>query len=173
MMTRSKRVVCTAPPNDGSRDHRCGVPQVGFDAFYTYFGSDGFTYGSTARNWPKLAALAQRHGLDFIPSVGPGYVDTRVRPWNAQTTRDRDGGRYYDKMWRAATARDVAPRAVTITSWNEWHEGTQIEPAADGARSSGGIDAPFKYLEYTGGGPWLYVDKTARWATEYDPPSRA
>ena len=39
--------------------------------------------------------------------------------------------------------------------------------------SSGGIDAPFKYLEYTGGGPWLYVDKTARWATEYDPPFRA
>ena len=48
--------------------------------------------------------------------------DTRVRP--------RRDGATYDSMWRGA----VQARAdlVTITSYNEWHEGTQIEPARGG-----------------------------------------
>ena len=52
---------------------------VGFDAFYTYFASDGFTYGSSTANWAQLVAMAARHGIEFIPSVGPGYIDTQVR----------------------------------------------------------------------------------------------
>ena len=60
------------------------------------------------------------------PSVGPGYDarrgsgDPRVKP--------RRNGATYDAMWRAAIAAKAD--RVTITSFNEWHEGTQIEPAA-------------------------------------------
>jgi len=32
---------------------------AGFDGFYTYFASDGFTYGSTTRYWGQLAELAR------------------------------------------------------------------------------------------------------------------
>ena len=38
--------------------------------------------------------------------------------------------RYYDNEWKAAIAAHA--RWVGITSFNEWHEGTQIEPAARG-----------------------------------------
>ena len=38
-------------------------------------------------------------------------------------------GQSYDQMWQAAVR--AAPDVVTITSYNEWHEGTQIEPARD------------------------------------------
>lgn len=31
--------------------------------------------------------------------------------------------------WAAALELRPSPRSVTITSWNEWGEGTQIEPA--------------------------------------------
>lgn len=98
-----------------------------FDGFYTYFAADGFVYGSTVRHWPKLASFARENKLLFIPSVGPGYIDTRIRPWNSRTTRSRDGGGYYDKMFEGAI--DCAPALISITSYNEWHKGTQIEPA--------------------------------------------
>ena len=30
-------------------------------------------------------------GLIFVPSVGPGYNDVRIRPWNAHNTKARRG----------------------------------------------------------------------------------
>ena len=67
------------------------------------------------------------HRLLFIPSIGPGYIDTRIRPWNDRNTKDRENGQYYERMFEAAIA--VNPELISITSFNEWHEGTQIEPA--------------------------------------------
>jgi hypothetical protein len=54
-----------------------------------------------------------------------GYSDARVRPWNQRNTKDRRGGQYYRESWSAAAA--LNPSFISITSWNEWHEGTQIE----------------------------------------------
>jgi glycoprotein endo-alpha-1,2-mannosidase len=92
----------------------------GFDGVYTY---DLLRYGpSTFR---PLCARAHAAHLLCAPSVGPGYEafratsDPRVRP--------RRNGKTYDAMWRAAIA--AGPDRITITSYNEWHEGTQIEPA--------------------------------------------
>jgi hypothetical protein len=93
-------------------DHFAGV--------YTY---DVFSFGPGT--FGSLCARAHRAGLLCAPSVGPGYDalratgDTRIRP--------RDGGATYDAMWKAAIA--AGADRVTITSYNEWHEGTQIEPA--------------------------------------------
>ena len=74
----------------------------GFDGFYTYFASDGFAYGSTTANWPYLSQFAEDKKLIYIPCVGPGYVDTRIRPWNERNTKDRDSGRYYEEMMKNA-----------------------------------------------------------------------
>ncbi|KAI7837064.1 hypothetical protein COHA_009063 [Chlorella ohadii] len=115
----------------------------GFDGFYTYFASEAVSFGADPANWPELAAWAWRHGRLFIPSVGPGYDDSRIRPWNAAATRPRQGGARYRHWWEAALA--VQPAAVSITSYNEWGEGTQIEPAkvfpAGGGSSIGSRDA--------------------------------
>lgn len=46
--------------------------------FYTYFATNGFTYGSTWKNWRSLSKFAHQNGLIFVPSVGPGYIDTQV-----------------------------------------------------------------------------------------------
>lgn len=127
----------------------------GFDGFYTYFATDGFTYGSTPRHWPALAAWAREHDKLFIPCVAPGYIDTRIRPWNGGNTRDRENGAYYDRMWSAAL--EVSPALVGITSFNEWHEGTQIEPAVPKRV------ADFTYLDYGPLAPDYYLDRTAHW----------
>ena len=41
--------------------------------------------------------------------------------------KPRRHGKTYDLMWTAALS--AGADFVTITSYNEWHEGTQIEPA--------------------------------------------
>jgi len=127
----------------------------GFDGFYTYFATDGFTYGSTTRNWPRLAEWARAHGKLFVPCVAPGYIDTRIRPWNEVNTRNRDSGLYYDRMWKAAVAE--SPELIGITSFNEWHEGTQIEPAIPKAIPG------FTYLDYRPRDPDHYLHRTASW----------
>lgn len=134
----------------------------GFDGFYTYFATDGFTYGSTPRNWPALADWARRHGKLFVPCVAPGYIDTRIRPWNGVNTRDREAGSYYDRMWSAALG--ISPELVAITSFNEWHEGTQIEPAVP--RQIPG----FTYLDYRPLADDAYLKRTAEWVDRLERP---
>ena len=130
---------------------------AGFDGIYTY---DILVYGGGT--FARLCEQARRRLLLCAPSVGPGYDarraltgDTRVKP--------RRGGRTYDGMWRAA----LRARAdiVTITSYNEWHEGTQIEPArphvdADGERYVGYEGAWGRYGKRA---ERAYLDRTRYW----------
>ena len=133
--------------------------RAGFDGFYTYFATDGFTYGSTLENWPALRAYARDNGLLFVPSVGPGYCDTRIRPWNDANTRSRETGAYYDRAFAAALA--ASPDFISITSFNEWHEGTQIEPAVPKRTEA------FTYLDYEGLPPSYYLERTAYWVRRW------
>jgi hypothetical protein len=125
--------------------------RAGFDGFYTY---DILLYGGA--KFRRLCAQAHRAGILCAPSVGPGYDaqlatgDPRVKP--------RDDGATYDCMWRAALRAHAD--LVTITSYNEWSEGTQIEPAGHGGR----------YESYDGAyglhgrvAQDAYVIRTARW----------
>ncbi len=99
--------------------------RAGFTGFYTYdiLVYDGAKFG-------RMCDQARALGILCAPSVGPGYEataatgDTRVKP--------RLAGGTYDSMWRAAN--DARADIVTITSYNEWSEGTQIEPAGHGGR---------------------------------------
>ncbi|TKJ37915.1 alpha-mannosidase [candidate division LCP-89 bacterium B3_LCP] len=130
-----------------------------FDGFYTYFATDGFTYGSTTANWRKQANWALENDKIFIPCVGPGYVDTRIRPWNAVNERSRERGAYFDRMFEAAIA--VKPHFIGVTSFNEWHEGTQIEPAIPKAING------FKYEDYAPLQPDFYLNRARFWIGKF------
>jgi glycoprotein endo-alpha-1,2-mannosidase len=132
-----------------------------FDGFYTYFASDGFAYGSTTSNWPDMSAFAHENNLIYIPSVGPGYIDTRIRPWNEKNTKSRDKGRYYEKMY--AHAVNTSADFISITSFNEWHEGTQIEPAIPKKLAS------YTYEDYGAAtDPLFYIKKTRELVRKYE-----
>lgn len=133
----------------------------GFDGFYTYFATTGFTYGSTPAHWKGLSRWARQNGLIFIPCVGPGYEDRRIRPWNGRNARYREKGAYYARMFQAAI--EAAPPIIGITSFNEWHEGTQIEPAVPKK-----IDT-FTYLDYSPLPPEHYLDLTREWCERFQP----
>ena len=124
---RGKAYDCIAIGLLVEKSHMSAMVAGGFDGFYTYFASDGFSYGSDTSHWATLAKYAADKGLVFIPSIGPGYDDTKVRPWNARTTKKREDGGYYKRMF--VTALEAGATFISITSFNEWHEGTQIEPA--------------------------------------------
>jgi len=72
----------------------------------------------------------------WCAGVVPGYDDRKVR--KPGTYISREGGKYYERIWRAAIESEAD--IITICSWNEWHEGTEIEP---------GKELGFKYLIMT------------------------
>jgi glycoprotein endo-alpha-1,2-mannosidase len=128
----------------------------GFHGVYTY---DVLTVGGD--RFARLCDQARRQRLLCAPSVGPGYdarravADQRVKP--------RRHGRTYDAMWTAALG--ARADVVTVTSYNEWHEGTQIEPAR----------ARHGHLGYDGA--WglrgrraerAYLDRTAYWTRRFE-----
>ena len=59
-----------------------------------------------------------------VGTVSPGF-DDRILRGPDRPVVSRDGGRYL-ATWDAAVAGD--PDMVLVTSWNEWYEGTEIEP---------------------------------------------
>lgn len=128
--------------------------KAGFDGSYTYFASTSFTFGSNPKNWKWLSEMSQKLDMVFIPSVGPGYDDTALRPWNADTKQDRASGKYYREMIASALELDI--EAVSITSFNEWGEGTQIEPAVPFTPS----DGKRVYLNYAPLQPESYLAMT-------------
>lgn len=144
---------------DNIKDQAPIILDAHFDGFYTYFSSLGFSYGSTPTNWASMQKWAEENDKIFIPSVGPGYIDTRVRPWNTTATRHRNDCRYYDVMYSKAI--EAKPSFISITSFNEWHEGSQIEPAIPYK-----IPA-FTYLDYGELAPDYFLTRTAHWIGKF------
>jgi glycoprotein endo-alpha-1,2-mannosidase len=127
----------------------------GFDGLYTY---DVVTWNGN--NFARLCGQARRAGLLCAPSVGPGY-DARLVTQDS-VLRPRLHGQTYDRMWRAAVRAKAD--LVTITSYNEWQEGTQIEPAR----------VQIERASYEGAwGKWgapaqrAYLDATFQWVLRY------
>lgn len=83
----------------------------------------------------RIAGYNALHHTGRIWAAGvlPGYDDTRI-PGRAGTYRvPRRAGATYRESWRAAVGS--RPAWITITSFNEWFEGTMIEPSRrDGSR---------------------------------------
>ena len=64
----------------------------------------------------------------WTAGVIPGWDESRVQPPRLQAkVFPRRDGALYEEAWRGATASN--PEWITITSFNEWFEGTQIEPS--------------------------------------------
>jgi glycoprotein endo-alpha-1,2-mannosidase len=139
-----------------------------FNGMYTY---DGIA-GATAPGWKNAGDYCKANGLVWAPSVAPGYLDDRAVPGNTTPTLDRGNGAAYDKEWTNAVTPAIGgnPDWVSVTSFNEWHEGSMIEPAS--ATPPAGID----YLTFQGAygqtgaaSETSYLDRTRYWVGQFDP----
>jgi len=124
-----------------------------FEAFHTYIYTGDQSYqvfsnaqkrmsvGLTGSAEEQIALLKNGENLTiyekpFFVTVNPGFWFYRKTP--GDLLAERNNGEKYADNWN--TAFDLDTHTVLITSWNEWHEGTEIEPS----REHG-----FEYLGYT------------------------
>ncbi|MBN2070576.1 MAG: alpha-mannosidase [Candidatus Krumholzibacteriota bacterium] len=98
-----------------------------FDGFYNRRGSNGPTFASDPDNWPMLAQWSWDNDMIFIPCIAPGYDDTRIRPLNRANTVERRDGEYLSEVM--GNAIRISPSFMCVDSFNDWHNGTQIELA--------------------------------------------
>lgn len=74
---------------------------------------------------------ARGHGMRLVPNVMPGYDDTPLRGTGRVTINRRRGDFYRESFAVAAPFVDGDQPMLLITSFNEWHEGTELEPSEE------------------------------------------
>ncbi|TNN20735.1 Glycoprotein endo-alpha-1, 2-mannosidase-like protein [Schistosoma japonicum] len=111
------------------------LSESAFNGGYTYFVGNGISKASSPNAWEYLSKECLKYNLTFYPSIGPGYDDVSVRPWNGAATQAREFGHTFTNAFNKAM--NAKPTGIGIVSFNEWHEGTQIEPSI-----------PFKWTGY-------------------------
>ena len=90
--------------------------------------------------YQKFYNYARSHNLCFIPTIIPGYDDRNLRGLDRPILK-REEGKFYEEFWQIAKKYlDPSLKIALITSFNEWHEGTEIEPSKEYGT---------KYLEFT------------------------
>ena len=98
-------------------------------ARYPTNGLEGKFLSDVEVHWMKYKNQAADFGLRFVPFVLPGYDDRDLRGADRPILARNEGafyGRYWD-MARHFVDPDVPH--VFLTSFNEWHEGTGVEPS--------------------------------------------
>jgi len=131
---------------------------AGFRGVYLY---DAINY--EAGDFPAFCAHAHAYGLVCAPVAAPGF--SAVRATGATYVRQRDDGQTYDERWMGDVGADAD--LVAITSYNEWHEGSQIEPAIQKC-----LGATFCYQNYEGAwgttglaASYAYLTRTRYWVS--------
>lgn len=105
-----------------------------FDGIHSY-NTMGHYLKQPESNWSEIARAhmtesiqyAKPHGHIACATIVPGYDDTKIRTPGAAL--DRAEGRLYDAQWQVAL--ETEPDWILITSFNEWHEGSEIEASAE------------------------------------------
>ena len=79
-----------------------------------------------------FTAQARQAGALAVTTVIPGYNDGNI---GRATVIDapRQDGQLYCRLWAAALK--ARPDWVAITSFNEWHEGSEVEPSTEHGRA--------------------------------------
>lgn len=96
-----------------------------FDGHHLYSIAWSPDVNYTLSDWSKRVRRAGADKL-WVATVMPGYDDTRTSRAD-KFARARDDGNFYRATWNAALASQ--PDLVVITSFNEWVEGSMIEPS--------------------------------------------
>jgi hypothetical protein len=122
--------------------------------------------------YDKARAICNSVNVGFVPAAGPGFNDKIVRDGHNSAPRyfEDDPTSVEGDLFRAMLRDVVVPKHVdplaqnmlVITSFNEWHEDTQIEPTM-GTAGTTNVDDSHSGSDYTQGDHftdygYLYLD---------------
>jgi glycoprotein endo-alpha-1,2-mannosidase len=105
----------------------------------------------------EFQEVAEAEGVGFVPGSLPGFNDRGTRLDANHHVLPRAlgpapgaGSLFAGSLQLAGSLVDPALDLMTVTSWNEWQEDTQIEPTAAGAASDGpdSITQGYPYAPY-------------------------
>ena len=111
-----------------------------FDGIHTY-NPTGHTAGKSPeqlRAWahaayPDWVQIAGRDRIACLTII-PGYDDSKLGRPAPRPITDRQNGETCRILFEEAVAAN--PDWILITSWNEWHEGSEIEPSLENGERS-------------------------------------
>nr|CAH8866053.1 unnamed protein product [Trichobilharzia regenti] len=152
------------PGEEATNDCK-SLSESGFNGGYTYFVGHKISEASSPDVWSNLKQQCSEYKVGFYPSVGPGYHDLSVRPWNGAASKERESGDTYVRVFNQAL--NSQPDGIGIVSFNEWHEGTQIEPAKP-FKWSGYLTESRVYMDYTPYSPEFYLRLTRLLVNKYE-----
>ncbi|MHA1680069.1 MAG: hypothetical protein ACTSUE_03610 [Promethearchaeota archaeon] len=98
-------------------------------------------FSDAMNDFQTMHVSGRIHDMLTCVTVLPGYNDTQVR--DDVTPLPRAGGSVYKNTWDVAIT--VNPDWILICSFNEWHEGTEIEPSLENGTFY--IDATTTYVD--------------------------
>jgi hypothetical protein len=110
-------------------------PVAVFDGSSTYSVIDGTSRHSPTLGaawahfaYPRMVAAAGPGKISCV-TVIPGYDDRETDRPPPRPVTDRWGGEMYRALWREAVK--AKPDWILISTWNEWHEGSELEPSVE------------------------------------------
>nr|MDO8087585.1 hypothetical protein [Candidatus Sigynarchaeum springense] len=118
-----------------------GLMRMGYgDPRITVYQQDGrpsWGHGKLNEIFSASSSIIHAHGGIYAGTVIPGTDNTCVHDFEGTplydgrpgTIVERVGGLTFNYTWQCAVA--AGAEWITITSWNELHEGTEIEPTAE------------------------------------------
>jgi len=101
---------------------------------YNSYSPASGSYDAQLQHQKEYWRVLEGYGRPWAPTVFPGYDDTHVRDGNPAVPVDPE---FFRRSIRLALAHDQKANVpwLFVCSWNEWHEGSNIEPSTDFAPS--------------------------------------
>lgn len=107
-----------------------------FDGWSLFSPLELATAGSWKRVWTQAYKNSGAGAMDLrVVTLSPGYDDRHLadpnRENNPYRSIDRRGGKTYWEMFEFALSLEERPDLTLISTFNEYHENTHVEPSRD------------------------------------------
>jgi hypothetical protein len=126
-------------PGDRTRTQDNTIRYLGFDSLTNYQWCHYVRPRGNYKDWGETAIAswekwAGEFSMPFFPHVSIGWdTNPRFKELKEDIVTDGTPGLFADFLRRAmrfVDAGNLSPRLITVNSWNEWSEGSYLEPDA-------------------------------------------